>query len=116
MLELRDGELGRLTRNSITHMNCTNQTTSWLVHNWSTFGARTSHGQTQIHKIHHGPDLGEAITFPLIVYSVLGHKTSTQMSFCFGTPEIPKIQTLAILESYNFLYRPSIEVRSEVKL
>ncbi len=22
---------------------CTNQTTSWLVHSWSTFGAQTSH-------------------------------------------------------------------------
>jgi len=27
----------------------TNQTTSWLVRNLNTFGARTSHGQTRIH-------------------------------------------------------------------
>jgi hypothetical protein len=32
-------------------------------------------------------DLGEATTFPLIVYSMPGHETSTQMSFC---PVIPK--------------------------
>jgi len=30
--------LGRLT-----HKLLTNQTISWLVHNWSTFGARISH-------------------------------------------------------------------------
>jgi hypothetical protein len=47
--------------------------TRWLVHSWSTFVARTSHGQTRIHKTHHGPDLGEATTFPLILYFVLIH-------------------------------------------
>jgi hypothetical protein len=44
-------------------------------------------GQTRTHKTHHGPDLGEATTFPLIVYFVPSHETSTQMSFC---PRIPK--------------------------
>ncbi len=37
------------------------------MHSWSTFGARTSHGQTWTHKIHHNSYLGEAITFPLII-------------------------------------------------
>jgi hypothetical protein len=46
---------------------CTNQTTSWLVHNLSTFGARKSHRQTQTHKTHHGPDLGKP---PLPLYSI----------------------------------------------
>jgi hypothetical protein len=53
----------------------------------SVFGVKTRHEQTQAHKIHHGPDLGEAITFHLIVYSMLGRETSTQMAFW---PEIPK--------------------------
>jgi hypothetical protein len=66
---------------------CTNQKTSWLVRNLSTFGAWTSHKRTQIHKIHHGPDLGEATTFPLIVYSMSGHGTNTEMTFCTGTPK-----------------------------
>jgi hypothetical protein len=39
-----------------------------------------------IHKINHGPDLGEATTFPLIVYYVPDHETKTQMSFCPETP------------------------------
>jgi hypothetical protein len=66
----------------------TNQMTSWLVYNWSTFGARTNHGQTQIHKIHHGLNLGEATTFPLIVFYVPGHEAYTQMSFCLKTPKL----------------------------
>ncbi len=40
------------------------------MHSWNTFNARTNHGQTWTHKIHHGLDLGEATTFPLIVYYV----------------------------------------------
>jgi hypothetical protein len=66
---------------------CINQTTSWLVRSLIAFGARTSHGQTWIHKTHHGLDLGEATTFPLIVYFVPSHRTSTQMSFCPKTPK-----------------------------
>jgi hypothetical protein len=70
-----------------SHEFAQNQTTSWLVHRWSTFGVKTSHGQTWTHKIHHGSDLGEATTFPLIIYFVPGHETNTQMSFCPGTPK-----------------------------
>jgi hypothetical protein len=57
------------------------------VHSWSTFGVRTNHTQTRIHKIHHGPDLGKATTFPLIVYFVPLHEAHIQMAFCFGTPK-----------------------------
>jgi hypothetical protein len=78
------------TRKSDKHQlftrTCTNQTTSWLVHGLSTFGARTSHGQTWIHKTHHDLDLREAITFPLIIYYVPGHGANTQMAFCPRTP------------------------------
>ncbi len=40
-------------------LNCShglaqNQTASWLVHIWNTFGARRSHRQTRTHNIHHG--------------------------------------------------------------
>jgi hypothetical protein len=66
---------------------CTNQTISWLRRNLNALGARTNHEQTWTHKTHHSSDLGEAITFPLIVDFVHGHKTSTQMSFCLGTPK-----------------------------
>jgi len=52
---------------------------------WGIFGAQINYEQTQTHKTHHGLNLGEATTFPLIVYSVRGHGTSTQMSFCLET-------------------------------
>ncbi len=65
----------------------TNQTTSWLMHSLSTFSARTSHKQIRTHTTHHGPNLGEAITFPLIVYYVFLHDAHIQMAFC---PETPK--------------------------
>jgi hypothetical protein len=39
------------------------------MHSLSTFGARTSHGQTRTHKTHHSLDLGQATTFP--PYSIL---------------------------------------------
>jgi hypothetical protein len=43
--------------------------------------------QTRIHKTHHGLDLREATTFPLIVYYVPFHEAHIQMTFCL---EIPK--------------------------
>ncbi len=52
------------------------------MHSLNIFGARTSHGQIRIHKTHHGPDLREATTFPLIVYYVLLHEAHIQMAFC----------------------------------
>jgi len=66
----------------------TNQTTSWLVHNWNTFGAQMNHEQTRTHKTHHSPDLGEAITFLFIVFFVLGHWACIQISFYIGTPKL----------------------------
>ncbi len=89
------------------------------MHSWNTFGAQTNHEQTQIHnthKTHHGPDLGEAITFPLILFSVLGHGPYTQMSFCPENPEIHEIRTPTTLEAHNYLYKHLIEVRSKAKL
>ncbi len=73
--------LGRMTSNQSLTQTCTNPTTSWLVHSWSTFGPRKSHGRPWTHKTHHRPDLGESTTFPLIVYYVLGHGTSIQIAF-----------------------------------
>jgi hypothetical protein len=87
---------------------------------WNTFGARMSHGQTRTHKIHHGLNLGEATTFPFIVYFMPGHGTNTQISFYLETPkwspEIPKVGTPATLGAHNFVRRPSIEVRFKTKL
>jgi hypothetical protein len=74
---------------------------TWPKWGCDTFGAKTSHGQIRIHKTHHGPDLREATTFPLIVYSVSLHEAHIQMTFCLGLPlesfEIPKIGTFVTL-------------------
>jgi hypothetical protein len=79
--------LGRLINNSITHTDLHKPNNKLVSVQLQHFGAQMSHGQTWTHKIHHGPDLGETTAFPLIVYSVPGHGTNTQMSFC---PRIPK--------------------------
>jgi hypothetical protein len=55
-----------------------------------------SHRQPRTHKTHHGPNLVESTTFPLIVYFVPLHEAHIQMAFCRGTPkngslEIPKV-------------------------
>jgi hypothetical protein len=61
--------LGRLTSNSITHMDLHKLNyklvSAWLEH----FGAHTNHGQTQTKKTHHGLNLRETTTFP--PYSIL---------------------------------------------
>jgi hypothetical protein len=57
------------------------------MHSWNIFGSRMSHGQTWTHKTHHGPDLGEATTFSLIIYFVPIHEAHIQMTFCPGTPK-----------------------------
>jgi hypothetical protein len=44
------------------------------MHNLSTYGVKTSHMQTRTHKTHHDLDLGEATTFPFIVYFMPLHE------------------------------------------
>ncbi len=55
---------------------------------WNTFGAQTSHEHPQTHKTHHNSNLGEANTFPFIVFSMINHGGCIQMSFCLGTPKL----------------------------
>jgi len=86
-VELRNGGYEDWQANQLLTRACTNQTTSWLMCNWTTLNARTSHEQPQTHKTHHNLDLGKATTFPLIVFFMFGHKASTQMSFCLRTPK-----------------------------
>jgi hypothetical protein len=51
------------------------------------FGVGISHGLTRIHLTHHGPDSGEATTFPLIVFSAAPHEGYIQMALFPGTPK-----------------------------
>jgi hypothetical protein len=94
--------LGRMTSTYSLIRICTNQTTHWLVHSLSTFGARTSHEQLRTHKTHHALDLGEATTFPLIVFSTTLHGGHIQMAFCLGSPEIPTTGISTTSGAHNF--------------
>ncbi len=52
------------------------------------FGVGTSHGRPWTRLTHHGPDSGEAITFPHGVFSALLHCTHAQVAICHGTPKV----------------------------
>ncbi len=68
---------------------CTNQTTSWCI----------DKPQAYIdNKIYNGPNLGEAIIFPFIVFYVINHGGCTQMSFFLETPKlgVPKFPKLKL--------------------
>jgi hypothetical protein len=90
------------------------------VHNWSIFGAQMNHGQTWIHKIHYGPNLGEATTFPLIVYFFLATGPAPKCHFFLRLPngslKILKIGILATSKAHNFFCKPLIEMRSKAML
>jgi hypothetical protein len=85
MLELRNG-IRKNDKRSITHIDL-HKPNNKLVHNLGTFGVRTSHEQIWTRKIHHGPDLGEATTFSLIIFFEPLHKGHIQMAFCLRTPK-----------------------------
>ncbi len=112
--------LGRLTSRSLTHTNLHKLNNKLVVHSWNTFGERISHGQTWTHKTHHDSDLGEATTFPLIVFFMFGHGLAPKCHFVLGlpsaSPQIPKIGILVTLEAYNFVCKPLIEVRFDENL
>jgi hypothetical protein len=65
-----------------------NLSPSWLELILHPFGVGTSHGRPWIHLTHHGPDLGEATTFPHIVFSALFRHGHTQVVLCLGTPKV----------------------------
>jgi hypothetical protein len=80
---------------------CTQPTQKWLVHSWSTFGARTRHEQHGHIRLTTARTWGEATTFPLIVYFSPLHRTYIQMVFFPGTPEWES-QNRANRDSRNF--------------
>jgi hypothetical protein len=77
------------------------QPTSWLELILYTFNVRTSHGQPWTHLTHHGPNSGEATTFPYIVFSAALHRTCIQMVLFPGTPKVES-QNCPSLDSRDF--------------
>ncbi len=56
---------------------------------------------TLTHLIHHGADLGEATTFPHIVFSAAPRRSYIQMAHFPGTPKLES-RNCPGLESWNF--------------
>jgi hypothetical protein len=79
--------LGRRFSRSSTNLH-QNKPPTWLVHipghPW-VLGQATGISE---HKTHHGPDSGEATTFPHIVYSAMFHGGYIQMALFPGNPKL----------------------------
>jgi hypothetical protein len=66
------------------------------------FGVGISHGLTRIHLTHHGPDSGEATTFPLIVFSAAPHERRLHSNGSFsrdsqgGVPKLSRFRLLGL--------------------
>jgi hypothetical protein len=99
MLEFQDGTR-KNWQASTAHTNLHETNTRWLVCSWSTFGVRTSHEQPRTHKTHHGPNLGEATTFPLnVLYTSLrGPHPNGFLSWDsqVGVPKFPQFGLLQL--------------------
>jgi hypothetical protein len=120
MLELWDGT--KTNDNLLITLSqiCIQPTASWLVHIREHLGVRTSHGRLWIHKTHHGPNLGEATTFPHIVFFASLRGTYIRMAFCLGTPKEESRNCPGLdsrhFTAYNFLLRLPVGVRSKANL
>ncbi len=75
---------------------------------------------TLTHKIHHGPNSGEATTFPHIVFSTAHSGGYIQMTQILGTPEMESRNcpgwTPETLEAHNSRLQNPITTRFEPKL
>jgi hypothetical protein len=96
VLELLDGTINNDKQFSYSLESASNPPIRWLVPCWSTFSARTSHGQLWTHNTHLGLDSGEATTLPHIVYFAPLRKGHIQMAFCPRTPLLPRLELLQL--------------------
>jgi hypothetical protein len=93
----------RLGRGQAIHslVSCTKPTTNGLVHLREHTWCWDKPRATQPHWTHHGPDSGEATTFPHIVYSMLLHEGYIRMAFCPRTPKVES-RNCPGLDSWDF--------------
>jgi hypothetical protein len=111
--------LGRGTRGSSLNLH-PKQTTKWFVHIQEhplVLGQDTG---TLDHKTHHGPDSGEATTFPHIVFSAPLRRDYIQMALFPGTPKLesrncPEIVPIGVPGLWE-LITPDCEVWSRQNL
>jgi hypothetical protein len=107
-------------------MDLHNTNTSQLMHSWSTFGARTSHGQlrltrfTRLTRLIMTRTWGKPPSSPLYYTLCLFTRPTSKWHFISGlpsgSPEIAKVGTLVTLGAHNFACKPRIEMKNEAKL
>ncbi len=80
----------RLGRGQAIHLLefASKPTRSWLELIMHLLGVETNHEQPWTHLTHHGPDSGEATTFPLIVFYASRGGGYIQMAQILGTPKL----------------------------
>jgi hypothetical protein len=80
----------RLGRGQAIHLleSTSKPTTSWLELILHPLGVGTSHEQPWTHLTHHGPESGEATTFPHIVFIVARGGGYIQMTLFLGTSKL----------------------------
>jgi hypothetical protein len=97
-----------------------NKPPTWLVHIPGPLWVLGLATGTWTHKTHHGPDSGEATTFPHIVFSVAGHGGYIRMAQIPGTPEMESRNCLGgtpgTLNRHNSRLQSWIALRSKPKL
>ncbi len=76
-------------------------TTSWLIHLWKHSWCQDKPRATRTHLTHHGPNSGEATTFPHIIFFALLRRTCIRMAFNPETPK-EKSQNCPGLDSWDF--------------
>ncbi len=117
MLELQDGTR-KSWQASLTHTGLHTTHTKWLVHSWSTLGAKTSHGQHGHIRLTTARTWGKPPPYSILCgwpWSLHPNDFSLP-GLPSGSPEILPVGTPATMEPHNFVNRPLIEVWFEAKL
>ncbi len=119
MLELRDGTRKKWQALlTLTDLHKTN--TKWLVHSWSTFGARTSHVQLGHKRLTTARTWRKPPPSPLWYTLCFSTGATSKWLYVPGLPsgsfEIVTTRSPATLRAHNFMCRPLIAMRSKEKL
>jgi hypothetical protein len=100
----------RLERGQAIHLlkSASKPITSWLELILHLLAVGTSHGQPWTHLTHHGPNSGEATTFPHIVFSAARGGGYIQMAHFLGTPKsesrnCPEIVPIRVLRLWELI-------------
>ncbi len=91
-----------------------------LVHSWSTFSVKTSHGQFELTRFTMAQTWGKPPPSPLQYSLYLSMGATSKWLFVpglpSGSPEIPIVKTPATLKAHNFVCRPPIVMKSKANL